>query len=430
MDLKSISYNILQLAEEKGVSEEKVIEIIEKALAAAYKKEYGNKSQRYGAHFDKDSGKVEFFLIKKVVNEDMLLPANASVAQADSKKEGKEEKKSNKETTTDKVIEEEGEEQKKFKFNPERHIMLNEAKKIKPDVKPGDQLEFPVPSLEKFGRIATQTAKQVLLQQIREAERESILQEFQKKEGEIVSGVIQRREGDTIFVDLGKTIGILLKEDQIPGEFYKLGNRLRFFLLKVKDSSHGPEIYLSRAHPKFLSKLFELEVPEIASGSVEVKAVARQAGSRSKIAVYSKEEGIDPVGSCVGARGSRVNAVMQELGREKIDIIAFSEKPEEFIENALSPAKVVNVTINENKAVVEVPKDQLSLAIGRDGQNVKLASDLTGWKIDVVPATNIDESDKKEANKEKKASVKEPKEEEKKTEEKTEKSNDNKKSQK
>lgn len=390
MDLKSISYNILQLAEEKGLSEEKVIEVIEKALAAAYKKEYGNKNQRYLTHFDKDSGRVEFFLVKKVVDENMLLPADATATQTDVS--GAEEAK---ETKTSKEIKEtskEDEEQKKFKFNPERHIMLEEAKKIKPDVKPGDQLEFPVPSLEKFGRIATQTAKQVLLQQIREAERENVLQEFQKKEGEIVSGIIQRREGDTIFVDLGKTIGILLKEDQIPNEFYKLGSRLRFYLLKVKDSPRGPEIYLSRSHPKFLSKLFELEVPEIAAGSVEVKAVAREAGFRSKIAVFSKEEGIDPVGSCVGARGSRVNAVMQELGREKIDIITFSEKPAEFIENALSPAKVVAVNISENKAVVEVPKDQLSLAIGRNGQNVKLASDLTGWKIDVIPAsTSSDE---------------------------------------
>lgn len=390
MDLKSISYNILQLAEEKGLSEEKVIEVIEKALAAAYKKEYGNKNQRYLTHFDKDSGRVEFFLVKKVVDENMLLPADATATQTDVS--GAEEAKETKTSKETKETSKEDEEQKKFKFNPERHIMLEEAKKIKPDVKPGDQLEFPVPSLEKFGRIATQTAKQVLLQQIREAERENVLQEFQKKEGEIVSGIIQRREGDTIFVDLGKTIGILLKEDQIPNEFYKLGSRLRFYLLKVKDSPRGPEIYLSRSHPKFLSKLFELEVPEIAAGSVEVKAVAREAGFRSKIAVFSKEEGIDPVGSCVGARGSRVNAVMQELGREKIDIITFSEKPAEFIENALSPAKVVAVNISENKAVVEVPKDQLSLAIGRNGQNVKLASDLTGWKIDVIPAsTSSDE---------------------------------------
>lgn len=411
MDLKSISYNILQLAEEKGLSEEKVIEVIEKALAAAYKKEYGNKNQRYLTHFDKDSGKVEFFLVKKVVDENMLLPADATATQTDVS--GAEEEA--KETKTSKEIKEtskEDEEQKRFKFNPERHIMLEEAKKIKPDVKPGDQLEFPVPSLEKFGRIATQTAKQVLLQQIREAERENVLQEFQKKEGEIVSGIIQRREGDTIFVDLGKTIGILLKEDQIPNEFYKLGSRLRFYLLKVKDSPRGPEIYLSRSHPKFLSKLFELEVPEIAAGSVEVKAVAREAGFRSKIAVFSKEEGIDPVGSCVGARGSRVNAVMQELGREKIDIITFSEKPAEFIENALSPAKVVAVNISENKAVVEVPKDQLSLAIGRNGQNVKLASDLTGWKIDVIPAsTSSDE--KAEPAKEPAAKPKEPAEEKK-----------------
>jgi len=378
LDLKSLSMNILQLAEEKGIPQEKVIEIIETALAAAYKKEYGKKNQRYKARFDKDSGKIEFFQVKRVVGESMLL------------KEGEEEEKAVAEGIQQNVEGEISEElevekiPKKVKFNPDRHIMLDEAQKIKKDAKAGDEIEFPVPASQNFGRIAAQTAKQVLLQQLKEAERQVILEEFKQKEGEIVSGVIQRREGDTIFVDLGRTVGLLLKEDQIPGEFYKLGTRMRFYLLKVKETSRGPEIYLSRSHPKFLSKLFELEVPEIVSGSVEIKAVAREAGSRSKIAVASKEEGVDPVGSCVGTRGTRVNAVMQELGREKIDIIAFSEKPEEFIENALSPAKVIQVKIEGNRAQVEVPKDQLSLAIGRDGQNVRLASELTGWKIDVV----------------------------------------------
>jgi N utilization substance protein A len=357
------------------------------ALAAAYKKDYGKKSQRHKARFDKDSGKVEFFLVKKVVDESMLLEEGEEPAKVGEEPGGE-------------VKNEE--EQKKVKFNPERHIMLKEAKKIKKNVKPGDNLEFPLPSLKKFGRIAAQTAKQVLLQQIKEAEREAILGEFKQKEEEIISGIIQRKEGDTIFVDIGKTLGALLKEDQIPGEFYKLGNRMRFYLLKVREGSRGPEIYLSRSHPKFLSKLFELEVPEIASGSVEIRAVVREPGSRSKIAVSSKEEGVDPVGSCVGARGTRVNAVMQELGREKIDIITFSEKPEEFIENALSPAKVVKVKIQGNKAKVEIPKEQLSLAIGRDGQNVKLASELTGWKIDVVEAKEKKEEkrEEKEKNKE------------------------------
>lgn len=410
LDLKSLSINISQLAEEKGIPQEKVIEVIEMALAAAYKKEYGEKGQRYKAHFDKDTGKIEFFLVKRVVDDSMLMK------ESEGEEEPKEENESNEEKKVEVKEEETVEPLKKIKFNPERHIILNEAKKIKKDAKPGDEIEFPVPyftrtsaegegektsSPRKFGRIAAQTAKQVLLQQLKEVERQVIWDEFKQKEGEIVSGIVQRREGDTIFVDLGKTMGILLKEDQIAGEFYKLGNRMRFYLLKVKDTPRGPEIYLSRSHPKFLSKLFELEVPEIISGSVEIKAVAREAGSRSKIAVASKEEGIDPVGSCVGARGTRVNAVMQELGREKIDIIAFSERPEEFIKNALSPAKVARVTIEDNRARVEVLPDQLSLAIGRDGQNVKLASELTGWKIDVVPIQNESNDKAGEEQKEK-----------------------------
>lgn len=360
LDLKTLSLAILQIAEEKGISEEKVIEVIEAALAAAYKKEYGKKDEKYRAKFNRDTGKAEFFKVKKVVDEDMLL------------KEGEES--------------EEEEELKKVKFNPSRHIMQKEAKKTQKDIKPGDEIEFPLPRPEKFSRIAAGTAKQVLLQKIKEAEKEAIFKEFSQKEGEILSGIIQRKEGNIVFVDIRKAMALLLKEDQIPGEFYKLGNRMRFLCLKVKETPRGPEIYLSRSHPKFLSKLFELEVPEISSGSVEIKAVARESGSRSKIAVFSKEEEIDPVGACVGRRGTRVNAVMQELGREKIDIIPFSEKPEEFIENALSPAEVIEVKIKKNKAEVKVPKDQLSLAIGRDGQNVRLASELTGWKIDVVAA--------------------------------------------
>ncbi len=366
IDLKALSLSIMQIAEEKGISKDKVIEVIEMALAAAYKKEKGKKDEKYRAKFDKDTGKVEFSLVKKVVDESMLL------------KEGEEP-----EEKEEFLGENDSEEVRKIKFNPDRHIMIEEAKKHKKDIKPGDELEFPLPMPERFGRIAAQTAKQVLLQRIREAERESIMDEFLQKQGEVVSGIIQRKEGDNIFVDLGKSIAFLPKEEQIPGEFYRVGARMRFYCLSVKDSPRGPEIIISRAHPKFLSKLFEIEVPEITSGVVEVKSVAREAGSRSKIAVFAKEEGIDPVGSCVGQRGTRVNAVMQELGREKIDIIPWSEKPEEFIENSLSPAKILSVKIKQNKAEVKVPQDQTSLAIGRDGQNVRLASELTGWKIDI-----------------------------------------------
>jgi len=361
LDLKTLSLAILQIAEEKGIPEEKVIEVIETALAAAFKKDYGKKEEKYRAKFDKNTGKAEFFKVLKVVDKSMIL------------KEGEEPQK-------------EAEEEKKIRYSPYRHVMLKEAKKTQKDIKLGDEIELPLSRPEKFGRIAAGTAKQVLLQRMKEAEREAIFNEFSKKGEDIVSGIIQRKEEKLVFIDLGKSIGLLLKEEQIPGEFYKIGSRMRFFCLKVKDSSRGPEIYLSRSHPKFLSKLFELEVPEISSRVVEIKAVAREAGSRSKIAVWSKEEGVDPVGSCVGQRGTRVNAVMQELGREKIDIVPWAEKPEEFIEKALSPAKVIKVKIKKNKAEVEVPEDQLSLAIGKDGQNVRLASDLTGWKIDVIKA--------------------------------------------
>jgi N utilization substance protein A len=357
IDLKTLSQAVIQIAEERGIPKDKIIEVIETALGSAYKKEYGQKEEKYKARFNQETGKADFFLVKKVVDDDMIL------------KEGEEQ-------------DLEGE-VKKVRFNPLRHIKLEEAKKIKKDVKAGDELEFPLPPPKRFGRIAAQTAKQVLLQKIREAEKEVILQEFSQKKGEVVSGVIQRKEGDKVFVDIGKTIAVLEKEDQIPGEFYKIGTRMRFYCQDVKETPRGPEVKISRSHPKFLSQLFKIEVPEISSGIVEIKSIARDPGSRSKVAVFTKEPGIDPVGSCVGQRGTRVNAVMQELGREKIDIIAWDENPENFIKNALSPAEVLEVKIKKDKAEIKVPEDQVSLAIGRDGQNVRLASELTGWKIEV-----------------------------------------------
>jgi len=357
IDLKTLSQAVIQIAEERGIPKDKVIEVIEAALASAYKKEYGQKEEKYRVKFNQDTGKPDFFLAKKVVDDEMIL------------KEGEEQ------TLEGEV--------KKVRFNPLRHIKIEEAKKIKKDVKAGDELEFPLPPPKRFGRIAAQTAKQVLLQKIREAEKEVILQEFSQKKGEVVSGVIQRKEGDKVFVDIGKTIAVLEKEDQIPGEFYKIGTRMRFYCQDVKETPRGPEVKISRSHPKFLSQLFKIEVPEISSGIVEIKSIARDPGSRSKVAVFTKEPGIDPVGSCVGQRGTRVNAVMQELGREKIDIIAWDENPENFIKNALSPAEVLEVKIKKDKAEIKVPEDQVSLAIGRDGQNVRLASELTGWKIEV-----------------------------------------------
>jgi len=384
MDMKNFTSAISQIAEEKGIASEKVIDSIETAIAAAYKKDYGEKGQLIKAKLDLKTGQAKFWQVKLVVTEDMIY--------------------SNEE------LEEEG----KIRFNPERHIMLKEAKKIKSKIKAEEELEIPLKAKDDYGRIAAQTAKQVILQKIREAERETIFDEYKSREGEIVSGIIQRIEGRNIFVDIGKTLGILPKEEQIFAEFYKSGQRLKFYILKVEDTPRGPAVFLSRAYPKLVSKLFELEVPEIAQGQVVIKSIAREPGARSKVAVESTEESIDPIGSAVGQRGTRVMAVINELGGEKIDIIEYSEKPEEFIANSLSPAKVLEVKIMpKGKALCLVPEDQLSLAIGKEGQNVRLAAKLTGWKIDVRSSEGVEEKeeekDKKDEKKEKKTKVKKEK---------------------
>ena len=374
MDLKNFASAISQISEEKGISSERIIESIETAIAAAYKKDYGQKGQIIKAKLDPESGKLKFWQIKLVVTEDMIY----SEEELEKLKEKKEESAfvPLSGTTAD--------EEEKARFNEEKHIMLDEAKKIKKGIKAGEELEIDLVTKKDYGRIAAQTAKQVILQKIREAERDMVLEEYKSKEGEIVSGIIQRVEQRNVFVDVGKTLGVMPKEEQVYGEFYKTGQRLKFYILKVDETPRGPVIVLSRAYPKLISKLFELEVPEISQGQVEIKSIAREAGSRSKVAVESKEEGIDPIGSAVGQRGTRVMAVINELGGEKIDIIEYSEDPEKFISNAISPAKVEEVKIMpKNKALCIVPEDQLSLAIGRDGQNVRLAAKLTGWKIDV-----------------------------------------------
>jgi N utilization substance protein A len=348
MDLKEIIKLISQIAKERQIPEEKVLKSFETALASAWKKELGKKGQKIEADFDLKTGKIKFWRTFLVVGGKDL-------------------------------------EEKKIKFNPEKHITLEEAKKINPKIKEGEELKVELKEIPKeFGRIASQTAKQVLIQKIREVEKETLFEDFKKKEGEIVSGIVQRVEPKKVIFDLGRTIGNLPKSEQIPNEFYRPGQRLKAFVLKVERTPKGPEITLSRAYPKFVSKLFELEVPEIQAGQVEIKSIAREAGSRTKIAVASRAEGIDPIGSCVGQRGVRVQAVISELGGEKIDIVEYSEEPEKYITNSLSPAKVLEVKIlPKNKALAIVPDDQLSLAIGRDGQNVRLAAKLTNWKIDV-----------------------------------------------
>jgi len=381
MDIKSFQRALAQIAEERGIQPEKVIETIEAAIATAYKKDYGKKGQKIKAKFNPVSGDVRFWQIKLVVDNSMLY-TDEEIEALKEKKEFPQDEPAG-----------DGEEPKKFVFNEEKHIIIDEAKKIDSKLKPGDELEISLQPKQDYGRIAAQTAKQVILQKIREAEKEVISSEFKSKEGEIISGIVQRIEGHTIFVDIGRTLGVLNREEQIPGEFYRPGQRLKFYMLKVEDTPKGSVVMLSRAYPKLISKLFELEVPEIASGAVVIKSIAREPGFRTKIAVVSEEQGVDPVGSCVGQRGTRIMAVINELGGEKIDVVEWQKDEKKYIANSLAPAKIVEVKIEEkNTAVVFVPEDQLSLAIGKDGRNVRLAASLTGWKIDIKTAEKTEEA--------------------------------------
>ena len=377
-DLKVINSVIHQLEEERGIPKEKTIEAVEIALATAYKKEFGSRGQIIKTKFDPKEAVASFFQIKVVVDEKNTYTDKEEwiKARENSPKE---------QTSKNGTISPNLETEVKELFNPEHHIWLADAQKIKKGAKVGDEMVFPLESKHDFGRIASQTAKQVIVQKIREAEKVAVLKEYGEQEGGIISGVVQRIERGNIFVDIGKATGIISFEDQIPGERYSQGERIRAYLFKVEENARWIFLRLTRSNPKFLEKLFEVEVPEIASGVVTIKSVAREAGSRTKIAVNSSDEHIDPVGSMVGQRGVRVSTVMSELGGEKIDIIEWSVNPKRFVEDALSPAKVVEIQINEaeNKAIAYVTADQQSLAIGRGGQNVRLAAKLTGWKIDI-----------------------------------------------
>lgn len=358
MDLKSLQASLEQIGAERGISKEKIIETIEDALAAAYKRDYGKKGQIIKAKFDIKTGDTSFSQIKIAVDESML------VEKPEEEIDGQEDK---------------------IKFSPEHHIMLEEAKKIKKDIKTGEEIIFLLETKKDYGRIASQTAKQVIIQRLREAEKQSVYDEFKNKEGELISGIVQRIEGGNVFIDLGRITAILPKEEQIRGESYRLGERIRSLLLSVEETPRGINILLSRSHPKLVTRLFEMEVPEISGGIVEIKNIAREPGSRTKIAVASNQERIDPVGSCVGQKGIRVGTIISELGGEKIDIVEWSSQSSQFISNALSPAKILDVEIKEKtkEAEVMVDEDQFSLAIGRAGQNVRLAAKLTGWKLDI-----------------------------------------------
>ena len=382
LNIKELTKALKQVADEKGLQPEQVLEVIESSIAAAYKREYADRGDVVKCKLDQKTGELHFWQVKTVVDDTLVRFVE----------EGEGDDAGAIATGAERGEAALSDEQKLPRFNADRHITLEDAQKTNHDAKVGDEMSFPLETYEEFGRIAAQTAKQVILQKLRESERDSILNEWRGKEGQITSGVIQRFERGNIFVDLGRTIGVMFANVSIPGEHYRAGERLRFLVLAVQEDTRLPGIILSRSHPRFVVELFKMEVPELMEDSIEVKAIAREPGNRTKIAALSKAEGVDPVGALVGQRGTRVMAVNNELGNEKIDIIEWSENPEQFIANGLSPAKVERVEIlPRREARAFVPENQLSLAIGKGGQNVRLAAKLTGWKIDVRSQANPEE---------------------------------------
>lgn len=392
--MSDISSAIRQICDEKGLSYDAVVNTIESALAAAYRKDFGQKNQNIVVEFDPETSKSKVFDVKMVVDD---LPEEELIEEGDLVEEektlGVEKKEDDKEKKEDDSVENkdmsgdiEDEEEVK-RFNPKTELQISDAKLIKKSVKIGDEMRIDLPVPDEYGRMAAQTAKQVIIQRLREAERDMVFNDFKDKEHEVVSGIVQRREGRVILVDLDKTVGVILPDDQIPGEKYNPGDRIKVYVKEVSLKARGPEILLSRTSEEILRKIFYLEIPEISNGLIELKGVAREAGFRSKVAVSTDSENVDPIGSCVGQRGARIQTIISELGGEKVDIIEYNEDPSQFISNALSPAKVINIDIinaDEKKAVVKVAGDQLSLAIGKGGQNARLAAKLTGWRIDIV----------------------------------------------
>ena len=342
-----------QLERERGISKDVLISSLCDAMVAAYKKHMHTKeAANIEAIFDEQAGEIGVFSTKVVV----------------------------------KKVE-----------DPELQISLKDAKEIDEDVEVDDEVKIEV-TPEQFGRIAAQAAKQVITQRIREAERNMVLQEFLDKKGTLTTGIIQRVENRNVIVNIGKTDAIMPQKEQIPGEYYKPGNRIRVFVLNVKETTRLPQVIVSHAHAEIVRELFELEVPEIEDGIVEIKSISREAGYRTKIAVWSNDPEVDSVGACIGPRGSRIQTIVGELKNEKIDIVRYSEDPVEYIVNALSPARVVSVDILADdefahEAMVVVPDDQLSLAIGREGQNVRLAHKLTGWKIDIKSVSQMEKAE-------------------------------------
>lgn len=390
--MSEITQAIKQICDEKGISYDSVMETIKAALGAAYRKDFGNKLQNIQVEFDPETLKLEVFDVKTVV-EDVPEEELEAIEISDSEEEKKQKedlKKTKKYEELPEGIKAEpgnsaGNEEEKKHFNPKTEIQIKDAKEIKKSHAIGDIIKTQLEVPGSFGRMAAQTAKQVIIQKLREAERETVFNEFKNKENIILVGTVQRREGRMVFVDLGKATALLPMEEQIAREPYAPGEHLKVLVVSVNKTTKGPGIIVSRSRPELVGKFFEMEIPEIASGVVQIKGVSREAGSRTKIAVWTDQDNIDPIGSCIGQRGARVQTIISELKGEKVDIILYSEDPEEYISNALKPAKITSMKLSKEikSAVVHVPEDQLSLAIGKSGQNVRLAARLTGWKIDI-----------------------------------------------
>lgn len=354
MDLKQLSAMVGIIAEEKGLPEETVLDVVQMAIAAAWRKDNGDKEMNVRALLDTNTGKATVFIGREVIEDDLA-------------------------------------------YNPATEIPLAEAKKIKEDAKIGDVVEESE-EVKEFGRVAAMTAKQVVISRLREAERDAVLTAFEDKIGTVMTGVIARVEPRVVKIDLGRAVGIMPKSEQIDGEYYTVGERIKVYIKGVEHDDARAQLILSRGNAAFIEYLFRQEVPELENGSVEIKGIAREAGRRTKIAVVSTVPGVDPVGTFVGGRGMRVQAIMNEIGdREKIDIINWSDNPSEYIREALSPAEVVKVEINDKKAKVFVNEDQQSIAIGRQGQNVRLASKLTGYDLDIELAKAPEKKKRKNA---------------------------------
>ncbi len=375
--MSEITKAMQMLCEEKGLSYESVLEAIEFALAAAYRKDFGNKQQNIKVKFNPENADMKAWDVKTVVEdiaEDVLEAAQEELTKRREK--AKEEKRELTEEETADLPH----------FNPKTDLMLSAAKEVDKKTKVGDVLEIPLEITHEFGRMAAQTAKQVIIQKIREAERGIMFNDFKGQEGQLVMGTIQRAESRKVLVDFGKVTGVLLADQQNSRDRYRPGTRMKFYLLSVQMGQRGLEVLLSRSDVGMVREIFKQEIPEIADGLIEIKGVAREAGFRSKVAVFTNDKSIDPIGSCIGQRGGRINTIIEELGGEKIDVIQYSDDAKQYIAHALAPAKIVDVNLDEANKVAEVKvvTDQFSLAIGRNGQNVRLAADLTGWRIDVV----------------------------------------------